>query len=159
MSTPITIARAFLDEVAAVNAQLAIENPGDLRLAVNAIMTLDAFFGILHAALWKLGRVSEQDDSQWKQQLAHENESYRLLRDSAYALKHGELRKSQRLVWRPDQIFTMPVAWDQAVWDRDVFDAETVWIETEGTDFRADETINKVLEFAQVKLSVRPESS
>jgi hypothetical protein len=141
--------------VAAVNARLAIASPGDLRLAVNAIMTLDAFFGILHAALFKLGSVKEQADDKWKEELARADKTYRLLRDSAYALKHGELdSRKPRLVRRHDQILTMPGSFDQAAFDRSAFDTETVWMETEATDFRADETIKHVLEFAHETLKM-----
>jgi hypothetical protein len=35
----------YFSQVAAENARTAVERPGDLRLAINAIMTLDGFFG------------------------------------------------------------------------------------------------------------------
>jgi hypothetical protein len=82
--------RGFFDAVAAVNAELAVRNPDDLRHAINAIMALDAFFGILHASLHGAAGVPG-NDSVWKEQLASSCESYKLLRDAAYTLKHGQL--------------------------------------------------------------------
>ena len=43
--------REYFERVAGENARLAIAHFGELRLAVNAIMTLDGFFGILHTRL------------------------------------------------------------------------------------------------------------
>jgi hypothetical protein len=131
-----------------------MECPGDVRLAINAIMTLDGFFGMLHAALYQTGAVLERSDDQWKEKLAQQNERYRLLRDSAYMLKHGRLDdRKPRFVRRPDQILTMPASFDAAVFDRSAFDTETVWIETEGNDYRANEIIKEVLQFARDQLA------
>jgi hypothetical protein len=56
----------YFSQVAAENARTAVERPGDLRLAINAIMTLDGFFGSLHAELYEVGLVQERADDQWK---------------------------------------------------------------------------------------------
>jgi hypothetical protein len=37
----------YFHQVAGENAKQAIDEPGDLRLAINAILTLDAFFSAL----------------------------------------------------------------------------------------------------------------
>jgi hypothetical protein len=146
--------REYLDQVAEQNALSAMKCPGDVRLAINAIMTLYGFFGMLHAALHRTGTILERSDDQWKEKLAQQNEHYRLLRDSAYMLKHGRLDdRKPRLVRRPDQILTMPASFDAAVFDRSAFDTETVWIETEGNDYRADEIIKEVLQFARDQLA------
>jgi hypothetical protein len=146
--------RQFFDEVADRNARLAIGSPGDLCHAINAIMTLDALFGILHAALHDEGFVSEPRDDQWKDDLANQSAEYRLLRDTAFALKHGKLRgKKPRIVRRPDQLFKMPGGFDPAAFAPAAFDTEKVWIETEGTDYRAYEVIEKVAELARSELN------
>jgi hypothetical protein len=86
-------------------------------------MTLDGFFGMLHAALYQTGTILERSDDQWKEKLAQQSERYRLLRDSAYMLKHGRLDdRKPRLVRRSDQILTMPASFDAAVFDRAAFD-------------------------------------
>jgi hypothetical protein len=79
--------RQYFDEVAEENARLAIADRGDLRRSINAILTLDALFGILHAALYKAGVVSEPNDDGWKEQKAQQSAEYRLLRDKARAIK------------------------------------------------------------------------
>jgi hypothetical protein len=146
--------REYFDQVANLNALDAAAHPGDLRLAINAIMTLDGFFGMLHAVLYRTRVILERSDDQWKENLARENEDYRLLRDAAYMLKHGSLDdRKPRLVRRPEQILTMPASFDAAAFDRGAFDTETVWIETEANDYRADEMIKRVLQFAGDRLA------
>jgi hypothetical protein len=131
---------------------------GDLRQAINAIMTLDAFFGILHADLYAKGTLKESRDDDWKEKLAQKNDDYRLLRDAAYALKHGELKHPKpRLVRRPDQLFKMPGAFQSNAFQRGAFQMEQVWIETDVTDHRADGVINSVTQFARAQLS-KPEA-
>jgi hypothetical protein len=89
--------------------------------------------------------------------VAQQNEDYRLLRDCAYALKHGYLTKPKpRLVRRSDQIFPMPESYDAATFDRSAFDVETIWIQAEDTDYRADEVIKEVAGFARERLSDLP---
>jgi hypothetical protein len=131
-----------------------LRRAANLRLAINAIMTLDAFFGVLHAALHAKGTLKEPNDDVWKEKLAQQNDDYRLLRDAAYALKHGELKhRRPRLVRRPDQLFTMPGVFQSNVFQPDVFQVEQVWIETDVTDRRANEVINSVTQFARAQLS------
>jgi hypothetical protein len=145
--------REFFDEVAGPNSHSAVANPGDLRRAINAMMTLDAFVGILHAALYQAGRVTESDDAKWKEVLAKQTPDYELLRDAAYALKHGQLdpKRKRRIIYRPQQFFTMPGAFQPGAFSAG-FDTGQVWIETEVTDKRADEVIEKVAELARLQL-------
>ena len=75
--------REYFDQVAQPNTRDAAARPGDLRSAINAIMTLDCFFGILHDVLYRAGFIQEQSDDRWKEKLARENDDYRLLRDTA----------------------------------------------------------------------------
>ena len=147
--------RQFFEEVAEPNARLAIAHRSDLRRVINAIMTLDALFGILHAALHNAGINSMRRDDDWKEELAKQSDDYRLLRDAAYALKHGQLNigNKPRIVRRPDQLFTMPGAFSPAAFDPAVFDTGQVWIDTETTDHRANEVIEKVAEFARSELT------
>ena len=148
--------RQFFDEVAGQNAQLAIANPGDLRHAINAIMTLDALFGILHAALHGAGTISEPSDDRWKDELANQSADYRLLRDTAFALKHGELAgRKPRIVHRPDQLFKLPGGFQAPGFQPTAFQTEKIWIETETTDYLASEVIEKVAELARSQLIMR----
>lgn len=143
----------YLDEVSAANANAAIDAAGDRRLAINAIMTLGGFFGTLHCALFEAGAIAEKSDDVWKESLAIESPPYRVLRDAAYALKHGNLtHKKARLIRKPDKIFTMPASFDGAAFDRSASDSQTVWIETPCHDYRADERIKSVLDLARTWL-------
>ncbi|TQF30014.1 hypothetical protein UNPA324_10555 [Bradyrhizobium sp. UNPA324] len=146
--------RQFFREVAEPNAKQAITARSDLRLAINAIMTLDALFGILHATLHEASIVRTPRDDDWKEELAKQSADYRLLRDAAYALKHGHLNvgKKQRIVRRPEQLFTMPGAFQANAFSSTAFDTGQVWIETAATDHRAHEVIEKVVEFAILQL-------
>jgi hypothetical protein len=140
----------YFEEVAATNAKAAIAETGSLRLAINAIMTLDGFFGTLHSELFNIGFIREKSDDVWKESLATDCHHYRVLRDAAYALKHGTLTHSKsRLVRRSDKVQKMPAAFDRAAFDRGAFDNETVWIEASDTDYRADEVISSVVELAR----------
>ena len=147
--------RQFFDEVAEPNACSAIAARGDLRHAINAVMTLDALFGILHAALHDAGIVSRRRDDDWKEELAGQSDDYRLLRDLAYTLKHGQLNlgNKPRIVRCPDQLFTMPGAFQADAFDPAVFNTGEVWIDTEATDHRANEVIGRVAEFARLQLA------
>ena len=98
--------------------------------------------------------TTEPSDDKWKEELARDNKAYRLLRDCAYALRHGRLdpQRRPRLVLRADQIMTMPASFDSATFDKGAFDTETVWIEANDTDYRAVEVIGAVLDFARRSL-------
>jgi hypothetical protein len=120
----------YFNEVAAENASLATSYPGDLRLAINAIMTLDGFFGSLHAELIQAGKITEPErDDDWKEIVAQQDNMYRVLRDTAYGLKHGNLTgKKPRLVRRSDH----------------ASHADVVLINASDTDYQAVEVINAV---------------
>jgi hypothetical protein len=141
--------REYFDQVAGENAKQAIAQPGDLRLAINAIMTLDGFFGSAHVRLREAGVVTEKSDDAWKETLARASKSYRVLRDAAYALKHGNLTHPKpRLVRKSEHIQTLPGAFDGRAFQQNAFQTERVWIEGMDTDYRADELIRDVVHLA-----------
>jgi hypothetical protein len=121
----------FLDNVVTTNVVHLGENRGNMRCAVNALLTLDAFSGILFAHLAKLDKSPKANDSEFRDLLSLECREFRIVRDAAFALKHGELTgKKPRLVERPDQVVSYSGAWDEAVFDRSAFDAKSIiWIE------------------------------
>ena len=124
----------FLDNVVTRNIVHLGEARGSMRRAVNALLTLDAFAGILFAHLESLGRLRWADDSKFREFLAEECPEFRIVRDAAFALKDGALtdpRKQPRFVKKADQVVSDSGAWDQSVQDRSVFNAKSViWIET-----------------------------
>jgi hypothetical protein len=122
----------YLDHVVTPNAVHLGENRGDMRYAVNALLTLDAFAGVLFAHLVKLDRAPSKDDGEFRDVLSGECPEFRVVRDAAFALKHGELTgKKPRLVERADKVISYSGAFDEAVFDRSAFDTGSViWIET-----------------------------
>lgn len=94
----------FLAEVAQPNMQTALEEPDDLRAIVNAILTLDAFAGIIHStgvSASNPAMVAHGSDDLYRDALAGVSRSFRVLRDAAASIKHGALdpkRKKVRLV-------------------------------------------------------------
>jgi len=80
-----------------------------------------------------------------------------MLRDAAYALKHGVLTHPKpRIVRKSEQVQTLPGAFDGAVFQQNACQTELVWIEGMDTDYRADEVIRDVVQIANawlVKLS------
>lgn len=84
----------FLAQVAHPNATAAFKKPGDMRLIVNAILTLDALAGIIHADGFASGRegiAEHARDDRYREALAEISPSFRVLRDAAATLKHGYL--------------------------------------------------------------------
>ncbi len=84
----------FHDEVAQPNMQLALENPGDTRAMVNAVMTLDALAGLIHArgiAAGDRAMTKHRTDDKYRDELAGISRSFQVMRDTAASFKHGEL--------------------------------------------------------------------
>ncbi len=79
---------AYFSTVVEPNVQaFDVAHEDDLRLAINAVLTLDAFFGVLNAHLH-----ANRDDSEFKKEVAAARPEYGRLRDVADAVKHGRLR-------------------------------------------------------------------
>lgn len=105
------IIRAFLDEVVQPNMEMAMRAPGDLRLIVNAVLTVDALAGVLYSAMTQIRHPAVdglKGDDEYRDRLADGCHEFRVLRDLAAAYKHGELtnpkRKQPRLVRDPKNI-------------------------------------------------------
>jgi hypothetical protein len=106
----------FLAEVAQPNTAAAINGPGDMRAVVNAILALDALAGLIHAHGKAAGRpdmAAHESDDDYREDLAKASLSYRVLRDAAASLKHGELshprkKRLARLLRRPEALSSAP---------------------------------------------------
>lgn len=86
----------FLAEVVHLNMVAAFDSADDMRAIVNAILTLDALVGLIHAHGKAAGRsemTACKDDDVYREDLAKVSPSYRVLRDAAASLKHGELTR------------------------------------------------------------------
>ena len=107
----------FLDNIVTPNVAQLGENRGDMRCAVNALLTLDAFAGILFAHLKGLGRSHWVDDSKFRDFIADESPNFRIVRDAPFALEHGELTGKKPDLWRERTIASYSGVFDEAVFD------------------------------------------
>ena len=106
----------FIAEVAQPNMGAALTDPGDIRAIVNAILALDALAGIIHAHGKAAGRpeiAAHEGDDDYREELSKISLSYRVLRDSAASLKHGELlhrrtKRLPRLLHTPEALAAVP---------------------------------------------------
>jgi hypothetical protein len=88
----------FYDVVVVPNVAAQHADTGSYRHAVNAIASLDDYIGIWALELLRNGKTTLKEES-FRDYLAGRSEPYRILRDMAYSLKHGELTRSKgRLV-------------------------------------------------------------
>ncbi|GJD57651.1 hypothetical protein [Methylobacterium dankookense] len=85
--------RWFFAEVVTPNIHAVEARADDMRAVVNAVLTLDALVGLLHAHLSALGRpeIAGLSDEKYREQLGQECPGYAALRDTAATLKHGAL--------------------------------------------------------------------
>jgi hypothetical protein len=90
----------------------------------------------------------ERDDD-WKEIVAEQDNMY-VLRDTAYALKHGNLTgKKPRLVRCSDQIETMPGAFQPDFVQQNAFHTDVVLINASDSYYEAVEVINAVVLIAR----------
>lgn len=94
---------SFLTEIVGPNMEAAFNRGDDMRAIVNAVLTLDALVGLIHAHAETAGRseiAACEDDDGYRELLAEISPSYRILRDTAACLKHGELKRPRRRLVR-----------------------------------------------------------
>jgi len=122
-------AQSFFDIVVIPNQATLIGNPGDLRHAVNVIASLDDFVGILAHELLKAGKITLKEEK-FRDFLASQSSPYRLLRDMAYSLKHGELTGSKSpLVSKPGNLAKEEAAFDAIAFGRSFQTENVIFIE------------------------------
>jgi hypothetical protein len=90
--------KEFFQVIVDPNLQAFYANEGDLRLGVNAILTLDALVGVLHQEnRRKSGAGPNDEDEKFRGTLALASDAYRIVRDAAAAVKHGTLTRQSNL--------------------------------------------------------------
>ncbi|MCA1436423.1 hypothetical protein I6F33_26105 [Bradyrhizobium sp. BRP20] len=138
----------FLSVVVGRNIDLLREKPGRLATAVNILLTLDAFVGILHAALVAAGVSVPDKDDEFRDVLAAQNEDYRIVRDAAFAIKHGQLtgRKS-RIVTNSKQMAIYGAVFEEAVFQDGVFEMGAARIEVDSTSVDVVEVAERRITF------------
>ena len=80
------------------NLQEFYANEGDLRLGVNSLLTLDALVGVLHQENCRKSGAGPNDkvrdqDEEFREKHAGKSDAYRIVRDTAAAVKHGILTR------------------------------------------------------------------
>jgi hypothetical protein len=122
----------FLNQVVTTNVVKLGENRGSLRYAVNAILSLDAFAGILFTDLQLRSRAPCSTDIGFREILAAESAEFRLVRDAAFALKHGELvGKLPRLVRAAKQVAAHDGGYDPSAFSSGFDTEKVVWIDAD----------------------------
>ena len=90
--------KEFFRVIVDPNLQEFYASEGDLRLGVNSLLTLDALVGVLHqencrkSGAGPKGKVRGQDE-EFRETLAGRSDAYRIVRDTAAAVKHGILTR------------------------------------------------------------------
>ncbi|HCL66961.1 MAG TPA: hypothetical protein DIC56_19415 [Rhizobium sp.] len=108
----------FFNDVARPNITAAIQADHDYKLAVNAVLSVDATYGILFEQLRDLGhpflhnvaiksRRWGMQDGDFKEHIAKRSESFRAIRDAAYATKHGRLGSAGRIVRAAEDVASL----------------------------------------------------
>jgi hypothetical protein len=89
--------KEFFRVIVDANLQEFYADEGDLRLGVNAILTLDALVGVLHQEICRKSGVGPNDkDEKFRDDLAAKSDAYQIVRDAAAAVKHGILTRPKQ---------------------------------------------------------------
>ncbi|OCJ33453.1 hypothetical protein [Agrobacterium tumefaciens] len=155
----------FFRQVTDPNIRQALLNFDDYRLAVNAIMTIDATYGVLfdylqlaeHPFLKQItARNSKRsiDDSDFKEHFAQQDQQFAVLRDAAYATKHGRLTGSKaRLVIEATDVAKGDVGCGDMICGHDAIGGHAIFIQTGDRNLvRAEFLIEDVSKSTQVLL-------
>jgi hypothetical protein len=140
--------RRFHTVVVLPNVAEFNENFGDVRLAFNAVASVDALAAQLHAWCRVNAPVEVaglEDDTHYKEGLAQRSAGFALVRDVANAQKHVELTRGKRIreVSSAEQVRTQQVGgsfkgWKPGVWKPGAWgDRPQVVVLTNGCNTRA----------------------
>lgn len=132
------IASDFHDEILIPNVQAQHSDNRSIRHAVNAIASLDDYIGIWCHELGAAGRTGLNEEA-FRDLFADRSSEYQILRDMAFALKHGELTgKKVRLVRHPSQLEKQSAVFSPSVFNSAVFQtSEVICIQVTGAGSRA----------------------
>lgn len=83
--------REFFEHVVAPNIEEFLHGHQDDRHAVNALLALDAFFGVLFGRLALEGLTDIADPTAFRLEMASKSQAYAALRDGALMLTDGQI--------------------------------------------------------------------
>jgi hypothetical protein len=152
--------REYLETVVRPNMAEVNEDTGDIRLAHNAIASVDALGARLYHWASKhrpeLVQSIEREDDGYREELGQLDGDYRLLCDVALAVKHIELRKkTPRLVYSVSEISPEPLMVDDMEdFDRDWTEEPCVLIQRENErPLIARNVLERALKFLEENMS------
>ena len=150
--------REHLEQIVRPNVGDIHTNFGNVRYAFNAVAAVDALAG--HVYRWCCinapHEVAEvQDDSAYRERLAHANADFALVRDIAKAQKHIHLDRGSPQVSTAAQVETRSLGWGQARWGEGRWGSPPqVMVETDEGEVRVVEAIlDRALSFLEVEMN------
>ena len=138
-------AAAFLNDVVKPNLTMLRDDVSSYPAAINAILTVDAFFGIYFS---QSKQIHHSNDTEFRQYYAGLSDAYRIVRDCSFAIKHGVLTgKVPRLVRRSDQIVRNPLRIhnDNSYDGESIFSDDVITIELEQDRIYVESVIREVV--------------
>ncbi|HZQ01374.1 MAG TPA: hypothetical protein VFB13_17650 [Reyranella sp.] len=130
---------------------------GDIRLAFNAIAAVD---GLAAQIYWWAFHNSSQhvagmvDDTDYRGRLAKQDNDFRLLFETAKAVKHGRLTRGSPSVRAADQVVASITGWDNFRWDDARWDINQVRIEPIGeTPWTLEGVLDRALAFLERQMA------
>lgn len=145
----------FLEQMVRPNIAEFMKDKGDLRLAYNAILSVNALVAHIHHAR---SEPTAKDDDKFRNSLAGENSNYALLRDAANAVKHVRLTRGSPQLSSVGQISAKPMV--MADWrcldEVPTLDAHHVVVEREHGEPRpVSELLAEAVEFLEGRMGLR----
>lgn len=149
--------REFLDLVVRSNMRDMLSDLDDVRLACNAIAAVDALAGQIYwwAFHHSPGRVHGlSDDTDYRRRLADRSNDFRLMFETAKAVKHGRLtRGTPPSVRAVDQLVSKAPGWGNIRWDDARWDTPQVRIEPIGeTPWAVEGVLVRALELLEAEM-------
>lgn len=126
--------RHFADYVVRPNLTEFNENTSSLKAAFNSIMSIDALVGQIFEQQKRMGIDTAKNDSDFRNDLAGENENFQLVRDVAKSFKHTSLDRGDPLVQRADQTGVGGRSYGASLYGVGSFDGEEVMVKTNNGD-------------------------
>jgi hypothetical protein len=151
--------RQHLELVVRPNMIQMLLNLDDLRLAFNAIAAVDSLAAQVY--WWAVHNkpthvLDVTSDDAYRHRLASQNNDFRLMFESAKAIKHGRLtRGGPPSVRAVDQVVSKASAWDNMRWDDFRWDTTQVRIEPVGgeTPWTVEGVLTRALAFLEEEMA------
>ena len=127
--------------------------PADDAIAAVDALAAEIFWWAFHHALQRV--TSLADDNEYRRHLAIQSSEFRLLFETAKAVKHGRLTHGNPpSVRAADQLASKEASWDNVRWDSFRWDTPQVRIEPIGEKpWSAEFVVTRALEFLERQMA------